>query len=87
MGLPLVLEEIVLTIKKQYRLPAVKWTDEEPTEEDMKILEREALNQSPFDKVNFRKEMWEAYKAKEAELLCKVCPYGKILVLKSLVQT
>jgi hypothetical protein len=82
MGLPLVLEEIVRTIKNQYRLPAVKWTDEEPTAEDLKILEREAMSQSPFDKVNFRKEMWEAYKADQAKLLCKVCPYGKVLVLK-----
>lgn len=84
MGLPLVLEEIVLNIKKQYTLPAVKWADAEPTEEDLQILEREALSQSPFDKVNFRKEMWEAYKADQAELLCKVCPYGKVLVLKEL---
>lgn len=82
MGLPLVLEEIVLTIKKQYSLPAVKWADEEPTEEDMKILEREAISQSPFDKVNFRKEMWEAFKVGRAEFLCKVCPYGKVLVIK-----
>jgi hypothetical protein len=84
MGLPLVLEEIVLTIKKQYSLPAVIWTDENPTEEDMKILEREAMSQSPFDKVNFRKEMWEAFKVGRVELLCKVCPYGKVLVLKEL---
>ena len=82
MGLPLVLEEIVLTIKTQYALPTVVWTDVAPTAEDMQILKREALAQSPFDKVNFRKEMWEMLQAAKADLLCKTSIYGKVLVIK-----
>lgn len=82
MGLPLVLEEIVLHIKKQYTLPAVMWETVQPTEEDLHVLEREAYSENPFDKVNFRKEMWETFKRGGAELFCKVCIYGKVLVMK-----
>ena len=82
MGLPLVLEEIVCTIKKQYKLPAVTWTTARATKEDILILEREAITQSPFDKVNFRKEMWEAFQRGGVELVCKTSIYGKVLILK-----
>jgi len=79
--LPLVLQEIVENVKKQYELPPVRWTDAAPTDEDMAILEREALTENPFDKVNFRKEMWVALQSGKAELLCRTCKYGKVLVI------
>lgn len=80
--LPLVLQEIVHNIKKQYEsLPEVSWIHEAPTLEDISILEREAFSQSPFDKINFRKEMWSQFQDGKAELLCKACPYGKVLII------
>jgi hypothetical protein len=79
--LPLVLQEIVENVKKQYELPPVRWTDAATTEEDMAILQREALTESPFDKINFRKEMWTALQTGRAELLCRTCSYGKVLVI------
>ena len=79
--LPLVLQEIVENVKKQYELPPVRWTDAAPTDEDMSILEREALTENPFDKVNFRKEMWAALQNGAAELICRTCSYGKVLVI------
>ena len=79
--LPLVLQEIVDTVKKQYELPPVQWTDAVPTEEDMAVLQNEALTQNPFDKVNFRKEMWDSLQSGDAELVCRVCNYGKVLVI------
>ena len=82
MELPLVLQEIVDNIKIQYQLPEVKWTTGEPTAEDLYILEREVLQESQFDRVNFRKEMWGMFQRGDAELLCKVSKYGKVLVLK-----
>jgi hypothetical protein len=82
MALPLVLQEIVANVKKQYEtMPEVKWSAATPTEEDMAILQREALTENPFDKVNFRKQMWSALQDGSAELLCKVCSYGKVLVI------
>jgi len=79
--LPLVLQEIVDNVKKQYELPPVQWTDAVPTEEDMVILEKEAMTQNPFDKVNFRKEMWVALQNGDAEIMCRTCSYGKVLVI------
>jgi hypothetical protein len=79
--LPLVLQEIVENVKKQFELPPVRWTDAAPTEEDMAILEREGLSENPFDKINFRKEMWTALQTGHAELLCRTCSYGKVLVI------
>jgi len=80
--LPLVLQEIVQNVKTQYEtLPEVVWSHSRPTHEDMLILQQEAFSQSPFDKVNFRKEMWMQLQAGHAELLCKTCKYGKVLVI------
>jgi hypothetical protein len=80
--LPLVLQEIVENVKKQYTtIPQVRWTDVAPTEEDMAILEREALAENAFDKINFRKEMWAALQTGKAALLCRTCVYGKVLVI------
>jgi hypothetical protein len=80
--LPLVLQEIVDTVKKQYEMmPSVPWKNAKPTAEDLSILEREALTENPFDKVNFRKEMWLALQNGNAELLCRTCAYGKVLVI------
>jgi hypothetical protein len=79
--LPLVLEEIVLNVKKQYELPEPSWMDEPPTEEDLAILQKEAEQTNPFDTVNFRKEMWLALLGGEAELLCRRCEYGKVVVI------
>jgi len=80
--LPLVLQEIVENVKKQYAtIPQVRWTDTAPTEEDMAILQKEALTENPFDKINFRKEMWMAFQTGKAALLCRTCPYGKVLVI------
>jgi hypothetical protein len=79
--LPLVLQEIVENVKKQYELPPVRWTDAAPTEEDMAVLEEEALSETPFDKVNLRKDMWKALQTGQAELLCRTCYYGKVLII------
>lgn len=81
--LPLVLQEIVHNVKKQYELPEPRWVDETPTEEDMAILEREAAQTSSFDKVNYRKEMWDALVEGRASILCRTCDYGKVLVISS----
>jgi hypothetical protein len=81
--LPLVLQEIVENVKRQYdTLPDMRWVNAPPTEEDMLILKREAMSESRFDKVNFRKEMWNALQAGSAELLCRQCKYGKVLVIR-----
>ena len=79
--LPLVLQEIVNNVKKQYELPPVRWTDAVPTEEDMEILQKEALAKNDFDKINFRKEMWDALQSGDAELICRMCNYGKVIVI------
>ena len=81
--LPLVLQEIVENVKRQYdTLPDVRWVNATPTEDDMLTLKKEAMTESRFDKVNFRKEMWTAFVAGSAELLCRQCKYGKVLVIR-----
>jgi len=80
--LPLVLQEIVNNVKTQYEtLPAVRWTDASPIEEDMAVLEEEAMSETEFDKVNLRKDMWKALQTGHAEILCRTCSYGKVLVI------
>ena len=80
--LPLVLEEIVKTVKEQYKTPEPVWQAADPTEQDYAALRKEALSTDPFDRVQFRKKLWALFESGGAELLCKVCEYGKVVILR-----
>lgn len=57
-----------------WALPEEKWIDDSPTKEDMNMLEKYALMDSATDEVNFRKEVFDAWKQKEKELFVKTLP-------------
>ena len=80
--LPLTLEEIVKTVKEQYKTPEPTWQAADPTDQDYAALRKEALSTDPFDKVQFRKKLWALFEKGGAELLCKVCEYGRVVILR-----
>ena len=57
-----------------WALPEEKWIDDSPTKEDMNMLEKYASMDSATDEVNFRKEVFDAWKRKEKELFVKTLP-------------
>ena len=55
--------------------------DEQATVEDIDILTEEAFEDSAFDRLQLRKRMWNDLVEGRAELLCRTCPYGKVLII------
>ena len=79
---PLVLDELVKNIKKYHQTPLILWRREEPTQEDLMIIEKESRNGNTFDKLNLRTQLRNDYLTGNAKLTCMVCKYGKVLLLQ-----
>lgn len=45
----------------------------------MEWAKKEALQQSPFDTLNLKKEVWDKYLEGEYKLVCRVCSLGKVV--------
>ena len=73
---------MVKNIKKFQQTPSIRWRLEQPTEEDILILEQESQNGNNFDKLNIRTELRNEYYQGRAKLTCMVCDYGKVLLLQ-----
>ena len=59
------------------------WIDDVASPADIHAMEKETLNNDPFDKLKLKSTLWKEAKAGEAVLGCKSCSYGKVLYLKS----
>jgi hypothetical protein len=80
--LPLILEETVRVVKEQYKTPEPLWQLTDLTQDDYEAMRKEAMTTDPFDKVQFRKKLWTLFEGGGAELLCKQCDYGKVVILR-----
>jgi len=54
------------------------WTDDTVTDKDKEVLKKEAIDTSPFDKLNLKKEMIEN---PSATYVVKKCLFGRIVIL------
>jgi len=72
------LENLTENVKK---LKNQKWIDDNIIDKDIEILKKEATDVSPFDKLNLKKYMFEAYENKTANFLIKKCKFGRIVIL------
>lgn len=61
--------------------PACQWVRDEPTQDDLNHILREGLEVSKFDPLQLRKTMLDDLQVGKAELLCRRCQYGKVLVI------
>ena len=57
-----------------WAMPEEQWIGDSPTEADIKLLYQEAQQGSEIDKVNFRQQMIDKWKAKEVDLKVKELP-------------
>jgi hypothetical protein len=58
----------------------VQWINERPSEQDLLWLKQEAQPESKFDTLFLRPQIWEGYIEGRYILVCKSCPYAKVLV-------
>jgi hypothetical protein len=72
---------MVENVKRQLQQPEIHWIDEQATPEDISILQQEASEESAFDRLELRKRMWVDLLQGRAELLCRTCSFGKVLVV------
>ena len=55
--------------------------DDSATQDDLRAMEKEAMSEDPFDTLKLRRAMWFDLKAGRAELLCRSCAYGKVVMI------
>jgi hypothetical protein len=80
--LPLVLETLVQSVDTKVKsMDPFPWVEDEPTEEDLDLLKKEALGDSNFDPLKLRRTMYEGMLRDEIELVCKRGPFAKVIAL------
>lgn len=78
----LLLKEAVQQIQDHFaRTSHAKWVRDEPTQEDIDHILKEGSEISRFDPLSLRKQMLEDLREGLAQLLCRRCQYGKVLVV------
>jgi hypothetical protein len=78
----LLLKEAVRQLQDHFsKTPPAKWVRDEPTQEDIQHILKEGYETSKFDPLQLRKQMTEDLQHGLAELVCKRCQYGKLLVI------
>lgn len=73
---------MVRNIKKLHQTPRILWRKEEPTQDDLRVIEKESQNQNAFDRLNLRIELRNDLLSGNARLTCMTCKYGKVLLLQ-----
>jgi hypothetical protein len=58
------------------------WKNATLTEHDLNILRSEALKESPFDPLELKKRMYEAYEKGDANVIVKTCDCAKVVILQ-----
>jgi hypothetical protein len=78
----LLLKEIVRQVNQHFdTTPKSQWVRDEPTQEDLTHILKEGSQESQFDPNRLRKSMLEDLQGGRAELICRRCQYGKLLVI------
>jgi len=78
---PPLLRELVETVRLQLKEPPLHWIQEPPQQEDLEWLKHEAEEESPYDKLKLRRQLWEGYRAGTVRLVCKTCGSAKVIIL------
>ena len=80
--LPLLLETLCEKLKTQFdTTEPLVWVNDQPTEDDLDHILKQANDASPFDPLGLRKKTLEDLKLNKARLITKRCEYAKILAI------
>jgi hypothetical protein len=67
------------TVAQILKKPQPQWIQEKPSEQDLQWLKQEAQAEPKFDTLGAKSTIWQGYLQGTYELVCKTCPYGKVL--------
>lgn len=77
--LPLVLKTLVENVSKLQTLPLPQWEPDKPNQEDLQVFQKEAFQDSIFDPLKLRRNLWEAVDSGGGTIQCMSCSYAKVL--------
>jgi hypothetical protein len=77
--LPLVLKTLTENVKLLLKQPPLKWQPDHPSPEDLQTFQKEALQDSVFDPLKLRRNLWEGTDTGGGRILCKSCGIAKVL--------
>jgi len=76
-----ILKELCSALRETYRKPLENWVDSEVSQKDIGIFEKESADESPFDKLNLKKQMYEMYTNGKATIVSKKISNARVCIL------
>jgi len=76
-----VLEILTEEVKRLYEEPAYQWINGIVTDKDKEILKNEAMQESPFDKLNLKRNLHNSLSNGEATIIVKETSAARVVIL------
>lgn len=76
-----ILKELCSSLKELYKRPVENWIDSEVSQKDIDVFQKESEGESPFDKLNLKKQMYEMYKSGKAIIVSKQISNARVCIL------
>ena len=77
----IIFNELCSSFKEINRRPVENWIDSEVSQKDIDIFQKESEGESPFDKLNLKKQMYEMYKNGKATIVSKQISNARVCIL------
>jgi len=77
----IILKELCDSFNETCKKPIEKWISSNVTQKDIDVFKNEASQESPFDKFNLKKQMYQHYENNKASIICKQISNARICIL------
>ena len=77
----IIFNELCSSFKEINRRPVENWVDSEVAQKDIDIFKKESEGESPFDKLNLKKQMYDMYKNGKATIVSKQISNARVCIL------
>lgn len=74
-------KELCDSFKEVLKKDAEQWVDSNVAQKDIDVFKNEASQESPFDKLNLKKQMYDLYVSNKATIVCKQISNARICIL------
>ena len=77
----IIFNELCSSFKEIYKRPVENWIDSEVAQKDIEVFQKESEGESPFDKLNLKKQMYEMYESGKATIVSKQISNARVCIL------
>lgn len=77
----IIFNELCSSFKEISKRPVENWIDSEVAQKDIDIFQKESEGESPFDKLNLKKQMYDLYKNGKATIVSKQISNARVCIL------